>query len=194
VEAISVDLLQRATSSARSVLATVSADQLTNSTPCASWDVRALINHIVGSTYWFADTVESGVAPASDHGEYQPDITGGDIIAAFDAGAGRALTAFGAAGALDKTLKLPFGKMPASAFAMMAANDQLQHAWDLAKATGQPTGLDLDLAAQLLAFATAAIPDAFRGPDGVAPFGPAVPVPEDAPINDRLAAFLGRQP
>ena len=84
--------------------------------------------------------------------------------------------------------------MPGAAFVMMAANDQFQHGWDLAKATGQTTALDAGLAAQLLGFVRAAIPDAFRGPEGKAPFDPAVSVPESASTPDQLAAFLGRTP
>ena len=84
--------------------------------------------------------------------------------------------------------------MPGAAFVMMAANDQFQHGWDLAKATGQTTALDAGLAAQLLGFVRAAIPDAFRGPRGKETFDPAVSVPESASTPDQLAAFLGRTP
>ena len=115
-------------------------------------------------------------------------------MASYAEGSKRAVAAFNAPGALEKTVKLPFGEMPASAFLMMAANDQFQHGWDLAKATGQAATLDPDVAEQLLGFARAAIPDAFRGPDGKAPFGPAVSVPESASAADQLAGFLGRTP
>ncbi len=37
------------------------------------------------------------------------------------------------------------------------------------------------------------IADAFRGPDGVAPFGIAVDLRDDAPAADQLAGFLGRK-
>ena len=37
-----------------------------------------------------------------------------------------------------------------------------------------------------------AVTDAFRGPDGQAPFGPAAPAPAGAGPADQLAAFLGR--
>jgi uncharacterized protein (TIGR03086 family) len=190
---MTVDTLRRAVAATEPVLANVTSAQLDRSTPCASWDVRALVNHLVGSTHWFAATVETGAAPASDHGEFQSDITSGDITAAYREGSQAALAAFGAPGALDKTLTLPFGDMPANAFLMMAALDQLQHGWDIAIATGQPTDLDPDLAQALLEFATAAVPDTFRGRDGVAPFGPEVPADPDASPNDRLAAFLGRR-
>ena len=76
---------------------------------------------------------------------------------------------------------------------MFATVDTFAHGWDLAKATGQSTDLDLELAAQLLAFCHAALPDSFRGPDGEAPFGPQVSVAGGASMADQLAAFLGRQ-
>jgi hypothetical protein len=36
------------------------------------------------------------------------------------------------------------------------------------------------------------MPPPLRGPDGSALFGPEQPVADDAPMADRLAAFLGR--
>ena len=67
------------------------------------------------------------------------------------------------------------------------------HGWDLAKATGQPSDLNPELASQVLDNAKKAIPDTFRGPDGKAPFGPALDAPAGAPPADQLAAFLGRK-
>jgi uncharacterized protein (TIGR03086 family) len=69
----------------------------------------------------------------------------------------------------------------------------MTHGWDVAKATGQSTDLDPELAAELLEGARLAIPDAFRGPDTQAPFGPEQPVPANATNADKLAAFLGRK-
>jgi uncharacterized protein (TIGR03086 family) len=74
----------------------------------------------------------------------------------------------------------------------MAALDQFTHGWDLARATGQPTGLDPGLAVELLGHARQAITGDFRGPDGTAAFGPAVEAPAGAGPADQLAAFLGR--
>jgi uncharacterized protein (TIGR03086 family) len=188
---MSVELLKRAVASTDTVLAGVTRGQMDDPTPCASWKVRDVINHIVGGTNWFADTVETGVAPAID-GNVGPNITGGDVVAAFREGSARAINAFSAPGAMDKVLKLPFGEMPGGAFVMLASSDVFQHGWDLAKATGQSTNLDPELADQLLGFAKGAIQDAFRGPDGKAPFGPAMPVAVSASLPDQLAGFLGR--
>jgi hypothetical protein len=38
------------------------------------------------------------------------------------------------------------------------------------------------------------LPDALRGPEGEAPFGPKAEVADSAPAAGRLAAFQGRQP
>jgi uncharacterized protein (TIGR03086 family) len=180
--------LQQAFATSRAVLAGVSPDQLHDPTPCASWDVSALINHIVGGTFWFATNMEGGTLAEGD----LPDFAAGDYLAAFDEGSARALAAFGAEGALQKMVQLPFGTFPGIAFLGLATTDTFMHAWDLARATGQDaSSLDPELASQLLAQAKATIPDAFRGPEG-APFGPATEIADDASPADQLAAFLGR--
>jgi uncharacterized protein (TIGR03086 family) len=188
-----IGTLERALAVGRDTLARVQPGQYGDPTPCAAWDVRSLVNHLVGATYWFAEAVESGVAPAED--QVLADFTADDPLAAFDAGAARAVAAFGAPGALGRVVHLPFGDMPASVFLALAVNDIFTHSWDVAKATGQPTDLAPDLAAELLAIVKMAVGPEFRGPEGSgAPFGPEVPVSPSAPPADQLAAFLGRTP
>lgn len=189
---MNTDALAAAFASTRAVLANVTADQYDEKTPCASWDVRALINHIVGGSHWFAATVRAGAPPAA--GSEAPDFTVGDPLAAFDEGIAASVAAFADPGAAGRTVRLPFGEMPAAAFMRIAATDIFTHGWDLARATGQDSDLNPELAAQLLAGARQAMSDSFRGPDPTSPFGPAVEVPESAPAADQLAGFLGRQP
>jgi uncharacterized protein (TIGR03086 family) len=184
---MSTQPLEQAMSISRGILAAVSPDQLATATPCASWDVSALINHMVGGQYFFATNMTG--TPASGEA---PDFAAGDYVAAFDEGSAQCLAAFSADGAMDQIVTLPFGQFPGSAFIGLAITDTLQHAWDLAKATGQDTNLAPDLSAGVLAQARQAIPDTFRGPDGKAPFGPATEAPADASPSDQLAAFLGR--
>lgn len=86
------------------------------------------------------------------------------------------------------------GELPGSVCVWLAAGDIFTHGWDLAKATGQPTDLEPDVAARLLVQIEPILPDAMRGPDGEAAFGPRVEVANSAPAADRLAAFEGRHP
>ena len=187
---MSVEILGHAFASTRSVLANVSSHQLDEATPCASWKVRELVNHVVGGATFFAVTVETGAAPM---GGEPTDFTAGDFCAAFAQGAVRAVAAFSAEGAMEKTMKLSFGELPGSVFVWIAATDTFTHGWDLAKATGQSTDLNPVLAEQLYASAQANLPDALRGPEPK-PFGPAIDVAAGAPAADRLAGYLGRRP
>lgn len=187
---MSADILERAFASTAKVLANVQAGDLDKSTPCASWKVRDVVNHLVGGTTFFAVTAETGVAPDLARGD-EPGVAAEDITRSYEEGAARAVAAFRAPGAMEKTMKLPFGEFPGAIFVMIAASDTFTHGWDVARATGQSSDLDPELAGQLLA--ASMIPDEFRGADGVMPFGPKVDAPESAPVADRLAAYLGRQ-
>jgi len=179
--------LEQAISSTRAVLAGVNTDQLDDATPCASWKVRELVNHIVGGQYFFAAMVEGN--PPTRAAENFAD---GDLVAAFDKSSAACVAAFQGDGVMTKTLTLPFGQMPGAAFVGLAATDTFTHGWDLAKATGQNTRLNDALAAQLLAGAKQAIQEAFRGPEP-APFGPEQQAPAGSSNADQLAAFLGRK-
>ncbi len=179
--------LEQAIAVSRQVMSNVTAEQMSDPTPCASWDVSALINHMINAPAFFRAGVE-GTPPAGG----DTDHAAGDYLAAFDESAGGMLTGFQAEGALEKMLELPFGTMPGAALMGMAVNDTFTHAWDLAKATGQSTDLAPELAEAILTQARQSIQDAFRGPEG-APFGEQTEVPDDATAADRLAAFLGRQ-
>lgn len=181
--------LSRAFASTRSVLANVTPAQLDDATPCKSWSVRELINHIVGGAHWFGASTEAGEGAEQD----DRDWTEGDMVASFDAGVARAVAAFGAPGAQEKIIKLPFGEFPGAIYMGLATSDTFTHGWDLAKATGQSTDLDPELAGQLLEAAALLVPDQFRG-DEPMPFGPKVEAPAGASNADQLAAFFGRQP
>jgi uncharacterized protein (TIGR03086 family) len=184
------ELLSGAFASTTGVLAGVSTGDLDRATPCASWHVRELVNHIVGGAGWFAEIAATGETPSRE----DPDFSAGDFKAVYNEGSARCVAAFDADGAMERIMKLPFGQMPGTAFVNIATVDVFAHGWDLAKATGQPTDLDSALAAQLLVIAQASLPDTFRGPEGQAPFGPKVEAPAGGSAADQLAAFLGRQP
>jgi uncharacterized protein (TIGR03086 family) len=179
---------ERAIGVAKGVLAGVESAQLDDPTPCASWKVRELVNHLVGGTFFFASATEAGEVVG---GGEAPDFASGDFVASYEDGSKQAVAAFGAPGAQEKIVKLPFGEFPGAGFMGIATVDTFAHAWDLAKATGQSTDLDPELAGQLLEQSKATISDGFRGPEPM-PFGPEQQAPEGATAADKLAAFLGR--
>ncbi len=178
--------LAAAMQATRSVLAKVKPEQLSDPTPCASWDVAGLVDHIVGGQDFFRSGL-LGEKPV----EANEKPSAGDFLAQYDNASRSCLEAFSAEGALDGIVKMPFGEMPGPAYMGLTINDILTHGWDLAKATGQSTDLAPELSAMVLEQAQQSIQDAFRGDEG-APFGPAKEAPAGATNADKLAAFLGR--
>jgi len=208
--------LDQALQSTLAILTKVGSADLDAPTPCASWDVRALVNHFVGTARWWAATVAGDDAAGADAtagghvaagegaaagddtaaGEdagADVDYAAGDFVAAYEESIRLAVAAFAAEGALDKTVRLPFGEFPGAVLRDLAAMEHFVHGWDLARAIGYSADLDPELAAALLSMARLAITDAFRGPDGQALFGPVVEAPAGAGPADQLAAFLGRR-
>lgn len=183
---MSTQPLEQAVAATKSVLANVKADHLGMDTPCASWKVSDLINHVIGAQHFFISGLK-GTPPAAGGA----DASAGDYNAEFARSSAALLDAFKEDGVMEKMITMPFGTMPGAALAGLAATDTFQHGWDLAKATSQNTDLAPDLAASLLERSKMAIQAGFRGPEG-APFGAELAAPEGSSNADQLAAFLGR--
>jgi uncharacterized protein (TIGR03086 family) len=182
--------LNRAFDSTLAILLKVQPGDMDAPTPCASWDTRALINHFVGTTRWWAGLLTGDATGQT--GQAGVDYTAGDFVAAYQQSIRIASAAFGAEGVLRSTVRLPFGDFPGAAVLSLAAMEQFTHGWDLARATGQSTDLDAELAADLLGNARLSVTDDYRGPEGTGLFGPARDAPTGAGPADQLAAFLGR--
>jgi uncharacterized protein (TIGR03086 family) len=166
--------------------------QLDNPTPCTAWTVRDVLNHITGGAEMFALCVRDGEVADAKLGELMTgDNLGPDYKASFRKATGAAEDSFHLPGAMDRIVKLPFGEMPAGMAVSIAIFDVTTHAWDLAKATGQDTALDQEVTTIAYQVAQTMLSDDLRA---AGLFGPPVPVSDDAPMADRLAAFAGRTP
>ena len=181
----------RAVASTADVVKTTAASQMSASTPCSEWDVRALLNHVIG-TLWLAEGLLADHAPRypmAPGGLPPTDLAGDDPAAAYAEAAAAALAA-AAGDALTQVHVTPLGQMPGPVLAGFTTLDILVHGWDLAVATGQPADLDGRLAAHALGFAEQALTPDTRAPR----IGPAVTVAPGAPVTHRLVAFVGRRP
>ena len=140
------DSLAKAFASTRGILTHVKPGQLDNPTSCVSWNVRALINHFIAAPRWATARINAGdEATIADE-----DYAAGDFLASYDETAKAALDAFRSPGALEKTVKLRVGEFPGVFVMGMVTTDQFVHGWDLARATGQATDPDPELASELL--------------------------------------------
>ncbi|TDE97346.1 TIGR03086 family protein [Occultella glacieicola] len=84
-----------------------------------------------------------------------------------------------------------FGEMEAAdVIDRLYTGDVFMHTWDLARATGQDDRLDPQRCAAGLA-AGEPMEEVMRASGQ---FGPRVPVPDDASVQDRMLGFIGRDP
>src|SRR5450755_3914226 len=151
---------------------------------------RALPSHIVGGLNRIAIVGEGGDALARP--ARADDVPGDGWLDAYRAATQRARAAWADDVKLDVMVEVPWGKIPGRFAVAGYIQEILTHGWDLAKATGQPTEGDPELAFFALAGAKRILPPEARGDD--VPFAPVVPVPPDAAPYAQLAAWLGRQP
>jgi uncharacterized protein (TIGR03086 family) len=187
---MSVELLQRVVDETTRIVDNVKDNQLGNGTPCTEWSVRDVVNHITGGATMFAISAEQGSIPDDEMGKLMSsDNVGNDPQGAWATAAKRALTAFETPGVMEKTVKLPFGEMPAGVALNIAIFDVATHAVDLARATGQKVS-DTGLLEEALVIAKQMVGPALRAP-GI--FGDEQPCADNAPVDDRLLAFAGRK-
>ncbi|CAB4685150.1 MAG: maleylpyruvate isomerase family mycothiol-dependent enzyme [Actinobacteria bacterium] len=151
--------------------------------PVAGWTARDVVAHLLewfpGFLQHFAG-VELAPVDATDPVGSWPVRTA-DVQALLDApdADGR-----GVDDPMLGTMTLP------EAVARFYTADVFMHTWDLARASGQDDRLDADQCAVMLA-GMSEMEDAMRGSGQ---YGPAVDVPADAPAQDRLLGFIGRDP
>jgi uncharacterized protein (TIGR03086 family) len=183
-----VKMHDRALEATTAIVANADPASFGKRTPCAEFDVRALLNHMIAGNYRFERIAHGEPAtsvPAT--GDFVRD----DALTPYRRSAAAVSEAWADPSALDRTAQLPFGEFP-GAFALgIHTVETIVHGWDLAKATGQPTELDPDL--YTVAWQNSKdIDETFRGPGR--PFGPAVTPRPGASDTDTLMAWLGREP
>lgn len=172
-------MFERAAEGAADRIAAVEPAQRTAATPCAEWDVEALLEHMAGGPAYLLAALGLPAPPVIDVTTYR------DAVAACSA-------ALREPGALERRCQSPAGFEWSIAEATAGtAMDQLVHTWDLAVATGGDRTLDSDVVDAVVAMFLPQMPEIGRGAGIV---GPAVPVADDAAAQDRLLGAMGRHP
>lgn len=182
-------LYQQAVDKTGRLIAGVKPDQKGDPTPCTKYDVRELINHTIGANYFFV-AVQRG--ESMDPEAPTPDPAGDNPAGAYSESAKAIMQMWQTPGVMEQTFNLGPMSMPGSQAVGIAMMETAIHGWDLAKATGQDTTIDPAIAGAIYEGMKGFIPSEMRGEDNM--FAPEVKVPDDAPVQDKLLGYLGRQP
>ncbi len=178
------DALSTSLQAVQSMLAAepLSSGDLARPTPCASFDVNQLMNHIRDTHLLLTNAVTRGsvenTAPLSEcHAELARD----------------AHTAWDERGH-DGTVSLAGHDLPASFVLSLHLVETAVHGWDLATALGRDLDLPDDVVDLIWQLVPGVADDETRGNDTEAAYGPAVYVHPATSSLDRLIAFTGRDP
>jgi uncharacterized protein (TIGR03086 family) len=182
-------LHRRALDATQRTVAGIGPADWSSATPCAGWDVRELLNHVVSGNLWAVELARGRTI--DEVGEtLDGDMLGSSPLDSYDRSAEAAAAAFEAPGALAAPCAVSYGPVPGAVYAGHRFLDVLVHGWDLAVATGQDATVDPVLAAACLDVVE---PQAAQlRASGM--FGEDLPVPAGAGPAERLLATLGRRP
>ena len=153
--------------------------------PVAEWTARDVVRHLVE---WFPGFLQAGAGISLRSGPSPDD----DPVAAWQVHADAVQALLDDPATPGRVLSNPHtGDVPLDrAVDLFYTADVFMHTWDLARATGQDDRLDPDFCAELLA-GMEPIEEVLRSSGQ---YGPRVPVPDDAPVRDRMLGFIGRDP
>ncbi|MFF1512035.1 TIGR03086 family metal-binding protein [Streptomyces sp. NPDC058326] len=179
------DLLRTAAARATPLVRATADASLGAPTPCAEYDVRALLNHLFDVVVNFRALAAKQPADFSRTPDRLADADWRDH---FEAETGKLVEAWSAPGAEEGTSGAM--RLPARTVGCMVLLDLTVHAWDLARATGRSFAPDPAVVAGLVAEVEGMAPMARR----MKVFGEAVDVPADATAFERLLATTGRDP
>jgi uncharacterized protein (TIGR03086 family) len=184
-----VDLYRRSVAEFTGRVGQVRPEQWTAPTPCAGWDVRTLVNHLVAEERWVPPLL-AGATIAEVGDRFEGDVLGDDPVGTAAEAARESEAATAEPGALDRIVHLSFGDTPATEYVRQVLADHLVHSWDLAVAIGADARLDPEAVRACAEWFTER-EDLYRRAGAV---GDRVEVPETAGEQDRLIAAFGRDP
>ena len=164
-------------------------DQWGAPTPDAEWDVRLLANHVLVEGLW-APPLLDGLTIADIGDRFDGDQLGDDPQATWRAASAAAIAAVRRDGALDGSVHVSFGDIPATEYVTQVLCDHVIHSWDLSRGIGADDQLDDDL----VEFAWAYFEPNAEAWRAGGSFGPKVELPPGADLQSRLLALTGRRP
>jgi uncharacterized protein (TIGR03086 family) len=184
-----IKLFAQASESFAAQVHAITPSDWTNATPCTDWDVRTLVNHVVGELLWAPPLVE-GQTIEQVGDRLDGDILGDDPTATTDTAVTAAHEAFAASGALDRTVHLSFGEFSGDNYCWQLISDLLVHTWDLARGIGGDDTMDPPLAEKVHDFLAPMLAQMAGSPY----FGAPVSLSDGASAQETLLASTGRQP
>ena len=189
-------LLASAISYALAACAQVAPGEMTLPTPCADWDLEALLAHLAASMADLESALRTGHLDPEPDDPATPDpddptipaLDGDDPVELLRDRAANLLFACYAHHGPDQFVLVGDLPLPAEIVTCTGAVEIAVHGWDVRAARGRGAPIPPALATRMLRLS----PFLVTGREGL--FGTPVQVPAQASPGDQLVAYLGRHP
>lgn len=163
-------------------------------TPCSEYTVGDLLDHVAGTTFAFGGAATKAGGATADMG---PQGNASNLDPDWRTTLPRRIKTVAEAWrhpeAWEGMTRVGGQDLPGAVAGIITFGELTVHGWDLSKATGLQFEADPAGLGPLFELASQSRGSGNDGPRGGA-FGPVVPVPEDAPVLDRVLGLLGRDP
>ena len=167
----------------------VAPGEMTLPTPCADWDLEALLAHLAASMADLESALRTGHLDLDTPDDpATPDPGGEDLVELLRDRAANLLFACYAHHGPDRFVAVGGLPLPAGIVACTGAVEIAVHGWDVCTARGLGSPIPPALATRMLRLS----PFLVTGREGL--FGTPVQVPAQASPGDQLVAYLGRIP
>jgi uncharacterized protein (TIGR03086 family) len=181
-------LLASAIRYALSACALVTAGEMTRPTPCADWDLAALLAHLAASMADLETAIRTGMLGLDPGDPAVPEPDGADPVEVLRDRAANLLVTCYAHHGPDRFVLVGDLPLPTGIVACTGAVEIAVHGWDVSAARGRGGPIPPETASRMLRLG----PLLVTGREGL--FGTPVHVPAQASPGDRLVAYLGRIP
>jgi uncharacterized protein (TIGR03086 family) len=185
-----LDLLIGADARLLGLVDRLDAASLTAPSPCAGWNVAAVLSHTLQSIEAFSSAVDAGPGPSEAELFGGADILGADPSAVARTIVARSQAAWAGVSDWDREVTTVLGPLPAAQAIAIITFSTLVHSWDLARALGERVEFTASEATLAEAVGAQLVPT--LRPAGL--FGPEAATPPQATATQRVIAFSGRTP
>jgi uncharacterized protein (TIGR03086 family) len=152
--------------------------------------LREIVNYHAYDDAWVPDMLAGRTMDEAGRDNFKGDLLGDDPKGNFATIVEKAVAAAQALDDLERTVHCSFGDFSAREYLWQANNFRALRAHDIARAIG----VEPDLPDELVEGVWDEISPHAEEWRAIGVFAPAVPVPEDSPLMDRLLGLTGRRP
>jgi uncharacterized protein (TIGR03086 family) len=162
-------------------------------TPCSAYTLGDLVDHVGGLSLAFTAAATKAVGDAGSQAP-SPDASrlGPDWRTRIPRELGALAEAWRDPGAWTGMTQAGGIELPGEIAGLVALDELVIHGWDVARASGQPYECDPALLDVVHGFVAQFSAPGQAPQEGI--FGPAVEVPANAPLLDRVIGLTGRDP